>query len=134
MKRLESFPAGTVRMLILRSSPGKTAAIFIRIAVGMSLCFAATSPAQAAGDASAGRNKAKQCQTCHGLDGKATIPEAPNLAAQSEIYLLKALKDYQSGARKNDMMSAIAPNLSETDIADLAAYYSSLPPVGGSPQ
>jgi cytochrome c553 len=121
---------------VLCSSLGKNAERSIRIAaVGMVICFclAATSLAQAAGDAAAGRNKAKQCETCHGLDGKATIAEAPNLAAQNEIYLLKALKDYQSGARKNDMMSVIAPKLSETDVADLAAYYSSLPPVGGSP-
>ena len=124
-------------MLVLRNSLGKSAERVIRIAAaGMIVClfFTAMRPAQAAGDAAAGRNKAKQCQTCHGLDGKATIPEAPNLAAQSEIYLLKALKDYQSGARKNDMMSVIAPNLSDADVADLAAYYSSLPPVGGSPQ
>jgi cytochrome c553 len=121
----------------LRNSLGKSARRLIRIAAaGMALCFGVTamSPAEAAGDAAAGRNKAKRCQTCHGLDGKATIPEAPNLAAQSEIYLLKALKDYQSGARKNEMMSVIAPNLSETDIADLAAYYASLPPVAASPQ
>ena len=124
-------------MPVLHCAPGRTAAVFLRIAAGMALCFPAMSPADAAdaaGDAAAGRSKAKQCQTCHGLDGKATLPEAPNLAAQNEIYLLKALKDYQSGARKNEMMSVIAPNLSEADIADLAAYYSSLPPVAGSSQ
>ncbi len=86
-----------------------------------------------AGDAAAGRQKAQQCQTCHGLDGKATIPEAPNLAAQGEIYLRKALTDYKTGARKNDMMSVIAPNLSDQDIEDLATYYSSLPPVSAAP-
>jgi cytochrome c553 len=123
-------------MLHFRSSPSGTVAISIKIAAGMAFCFAAVSQAEAAGDAAAGRNKAqeKQCQTCHGLDGKATIVEAPNLAAQNEMYLLKALKDYQSGARKNEMMSIVAPNLSDADIGDLAAYYSSLPPVGGTPQ
>lgn len=122
-------------MLVLCGSTGNSAERLFRIAAAsLVICFAATSQAEAAGDAAAGRNKANQCQTCHGLDGKATIPEAPNIAAQSEIYLMKALKDYQSGARKNDMMSVIAPNLSDADVADLAAYYSSLPPVGGSPQ
>jgi cytochrome c553 len=60
----------------------------------------------AAGDVAAGRQKALMCQTCHGLDGKAKIPEAPSLAGQSAIYLTKALNDYRSGARKNDIYVA----------------------------
>ena len=47
----------------------------------------------AAGSVTAGRQKALACQACHGMDGKAKIPEAPNLAGQSDIYLVKALKD-----------------------------------------
>ena len=101
-------------------------------AAAVTMGLLAANPADA-GDAGAGRQKAQQCQTCHGLDGKATIPEAANLAAQGEIYLRKALTDYKTGARKNDMMSVIAPNLSDQDIEDLAAYYSSLPPVSGGP-
>ena len=73
------------------------------------------------------------CQTCHGLDGKAKIPEAPNLAGQSELYLVKALKDYRSGARKNDMMSLVAPTLKDKDIDDLAAYYSAIEVTVGAP-
>ncbi len=73
------------------------------------------------------------CQTCHGLDGKAKIPEAPNLAGQSEIYLVKALKDYRYGARKNDMMSLVAPTLKDKDIDDLAAYYSAIEVTVGAP-
>ena len=46
-----------------------------------------------------------------------------NLAGQSDIYLVKALKDYRSGARKDDMMSLVAPALKDQDIDDLAAYY-----------
>lgn len=87
---------------------------------------ATTVPAQAAGDAAAGRKAAVQCQACHGLDGKAKIPEAPNLAGQSEPYLAKALGDYKTGARQNEMMSLVAPKLSDQDIADLAAYYAGL--------
>ncbi|PSC04008.1 cytochrome C [Alsobacter soli] len=79
-----------------------------------------------AADPKAGRQKALQCQTCHGLDGRSKLPEAPNLAGQVETYLAKALKDYKTGARKNDMMSVVAPNLSDADIADLAAYYASI--------
>jgi cytochrome c553 len=80
----------------------------------------------AAGDVTAGRQKALACQTCHGLDGQAKIPEAPNLAGQSATYLVKALNDYRSGARKNDMMSIVAPTLKDNDIDDLAAYYSAI--------
>jgi cytochrome c553 len=87
----------------------------------------------AAGNAAAGRQKALVCQTCHGLDGKAKIPEAPNLAGQSEVYLVKALNDYRSGARKNDMMSLVAPTLKDNDIEDLAAYYSAIEVTVGPP-
>jgi len=91
---------------------------------GITLPLAA-SPADA-GDAKAGRQKALQCQTCHGMDGVAKIPEAPNLAGQQENYLIKALTDYKTGARKNEMMSVVAPSLGDSDIADLAAYFSSI--------
>jgi cytochrome c553 len=89
--------------------------------------------ALAAGDIKAGRQKALQCQTCHGLDGSAKLPEAPNLAGQTEVYLVKALQDYRSGARKNDMMSIVAPALKDQDIADLAAYYAAIPVTVGPP-
>ena len=83
-------------------------------------------PADAAGNVAAGKKIALQCQTCHGMDGLSKLPEAPNLAGQVEIYLVKALGDYKSGARKNDMMSVVAAGLKDADIADLAAYYASL--------
>ncbi len=85
-----------------------------------------TTPTWAAGDVAAGHTKAKRCAACHGIDGKAKLPDAPNLAGQNPIYLVSALNDYKSGARKNDMMSLVAPKLSDADIADLAAYYASL--------
>jgi cytochrome c553 len=87
----------------------------------------------AAGDAKAGRQKALQCQTCHGLDGMAKLPEAPNLAGQNEAYLVKALKDFRSGTRRNDMMSLMTANLVDADIADLAAYYAAIPVTAGTP-
>ena len=98
-------------------------AVMLATLAGFTLPLAA-SPANA-GDAKAGRQKALQCQTCHGMDGLAKIPEAPNLAGQQETYLIKSLTDYKTGARKNEMMSVVAPSLNETDIADLAAYFSS---------
>ena len=97
----------------------------LRLVAGLVLAICATQ-AQAAGDSAAGKQKALQCQTCHGMDGLSKLPEAPNLAGQVEVYLAKALGDYKSGERKNDMMSVVAPALSETDIADLAAFYAGL--------
>lgn len=102
------------------------------VTIGAALVVAAAE-AHAAGNVAAGRQKALMCQTCHGLDGKAKIPEAPNLAGQSELYIVKALKDYRSGARKNDMMSLVAPTLKDKDIDDLAAYYSAIEVTVGPP-
>ena len=93
----------------------------------------AAAQAAAAADVKAGRQKALQCQTCHGLDGQAKLPDAPNLAGQGEIYLAKALKDYRSGARQNEMMSLVARNLKDEEIADLAAYYAAIPVTVGEP-
>ena len=87
----------------------------------------------AAADLKSGRQKALQCQTCHGLDGPAKLPDAPNLAGQGEICLAKALKDYRSGARQNEVMSLVARNLKDEDIADLAAYYAAIPVTVGAP-
>ena len=79
-----------------------------------------------AGDVKAGRAKAMACQACHGLDGLAKTPDAPNIAGQTEPYLMTQLQAYKSGARKNDAMSVVAPPLSDQDIEDLAAYYSAI--------
>lgn len=86
----------------------------------------AAQPALGAGDAARGKEKAAQCKTCHGLDGLSKLPEAPHLAGQNVIYLAKALGDYKTGARKNEVMNVVAEPLSTEDIADLAAYYSSI--------
>ena len=80
----------------------------------------------AAADARAGRQKITTCQACHGLDGVSKNPEAPNLAGQIEGYLVKALAEYKSGARKNETMNIVAKDLSDQDMVDIAAYYSSI--------
>ena len=79
-----------------------------------------------AGDAAAGKAKATSCAGCHGVNGISNNPEWPNLAGQKQAYLKSALKMYRDGIRKNAMMSAMAKNLSDADIANLAAYYASL--------
>lgn len=92
---------------------------------GLALSGLAPGPAQA-GDARAGRQKLTTCQGCHGLDGLSKNPEAPNLAGQVESYLTRSLEAYRSGERKNESMNIVAKDLSDEDIADVAAYYASI--------
>jgi len=96
---------------------------FAGAAIALAMAFAA--PATAA-DASAGRQKAGVCAACHGPDGLSTLPNAPNLAGQPEIYVSEQLRAYRSGKRTNEQMSVIAKSLSDQDIDDLAAWYNSI--------
>lgn len=82
--------------------------------------------AEAAGNAGAGRRKAMQCAACHGIDGIAKLPNAANIAGESVFYLEKQLKAFRSGERKDENMSVVARDLTDQDIADLAAWYASL--------
>ena len=80
----------------------------------------------AAGDADSGKLKSQACAACHGPDGNSpTGPDFPRLAGQHYDYLLKALRDYRSGARRNPIMGAQVGSLTSQDMADLAAFYSS---------
>ncbi|KAB2874134.1 MAG: cytochrome c [Bauldia sp.] len=66
------------------------------------------------------------CRTCHGIDGVAWIPIAPHIAGESSVYLQTQLKAFRSGKRQHEIMSVIAKQLSDEDIANLAAWYSSI--------
>jgi cytochrome c553 len=99
--------------------------VFALAALGGILGALFAAPAHAA-DARAGRQKVVVCQACHGLDGLSKNPEAPNLAGQVENYLVKALKDYSTGERKHEAMNIVAKDLSDADIADVAAYYAGI--------
>mgnify|MGYP003388599407 CR=1 FL=1 len=79
-----------------------------------------------AGDAAAGKGKSMMCGACHGPAGISSVPAYPNLAGKKEADLIKQLKDIKSGARNAPTMKGIVASLSDTDIADLAAYYASL--------
>ena len=90
--------------------------------------------ANAAGDAEAGKAKAAVCAACHGQNGIAQIPASPNLAGQNEAYLVSALTAYKNKQRNGGqapVMQGQAAGLSDEDIANLAAYYASLPADGG---
>jgi len=95
-------------------------------------CLVATAlPVWAAGDAQRGAQKAGSCIACHGAVGKATVPLYPNLAGQHAPYLEQALQAYKKGDRRGgqaEVMKAFVAGLSDSDMADLAAYYSSLQP------
>lgn len=87
--------------------------------------LAAAAPAQA-GDAAAGKALVGKCKTCHGVDGIARMPIAPHIAGESTIYLETQLKAFRSGKRVNEIMSVVAKDLTDEEIADLAAWYSSI--------
>ena len=92
----------------------------------VALLFVLTVPVTAlAGDAAAGAQKAATCFACHGKEGISIADMYPNLCGQKEQYLVKALKAYKSGARNDPMMKPMVASLSDTDIDNLAAYYSS---------
>jgi cytochrome c553 len=80
----------------------------------------------AAGDAAAGKAKTALCSACHGEDGISIADIWPNLAGQKPGYLVAQLKAFRDGGRSNPIMSALAAPLTDADIEDLAAYYSSL--------
>ncbi len=82
------------------------------------------------GDADAGRDKATACAACHGPNGISANPLWPNLAGQQEAYLAKQIRDFRDGVREDISMQPFVAQLSEQDIADLAAWFASLPAGG----
>jgi cytochrome c553 len=107
------------------SADPKAALLAIYLFASICLLIASGSVCSA-GDVKAGRAKALMCQACHGMDGLSKTPDTPNIAAQIEPYIVAQLQAFKSGARKNDAMSVVAPSLSDTDIEDLAAYFSAI--------
>jgi len=98
---------------------------FVIVVLSIVFAFAATQPLFAQGDAAAGQAKSALCATCHGAEGNSEISINPKLAGQNVNYLIKQLRDYQSGNRVNATMSAMVAALTDQDILDIAAWYSS---------
>ena len=107
-------------ILTIRLSMGLAAALTLGLA-------ALSGYALAAGDAEAGKALSTTCAACHGAEGVSQDVNNPILAGQYPSYIEHALKSYRDGSRQNAIMSGFASQLSDTDIADLAAYFSSLP-------
>lgn len=104
-------------------------------ALAISASCAIASPALAADAAPTGnvqnaQDKISMCIGCHGIPGyKASFPElyhVPMIAGQNAKYLEAALGEYKKGARSHPSMDAIAQSLTDQDIADVSAYYSTL--------
>jgi cytochrome c553 len=81
--------------------------------------------ASAGGSADAGKNKAAVCAACHGADGNSASPAFPKLAGQNASYIAQQLADFKSSKRQNPIMAGQAQGLSEQDMQDVAAYFSS---------
>lgn len=99
----------------------------MKIASAAAFLLCSTLVPAAAGELAAGKAKVKAlCQTCHGLDGVATIPMAANLSGQQKMYLIAQLEAYRSGARQHQQMSIIAQMLSDEDIENVAGWYAAI--------
>ncbi|KGK85232.1 cytochrome c4 [Pseudomonas stutzeri] len=111
-----------------------------KVLVSLLLTLGITGMAHAAGDAKAGQSKAAVCGACHGVDGNSPAPNFPKLAGQGERYLLKQMQDIKAGStpgaaegvgRKVLEMTGMLDPLSDQDLADIAAYFSSQKPTVG---
>ena len=94
------------------------------VLTGLAISVAASAWAEG-GNAEAGKTKSATCAACHGADGNSVNPEWPKLAGQHPSYIAKQLANFKDDARVNPSMSPMAKPLSEQDMADLAAYFSS---------
>jgi len=98
----------------------------------LAAAMVASAPAAAAGgDRAAGQRKANTCNACHAVGG---FKEMPRLGGQSASYLSATLKAYETHARAHRTMQDVARGLTARDIADLAAFYASLPRASGEPE
>jgi cytochrome c553 len=103
--------------------------VLLRVIAGL-LVFVSLQAA-AKGDAAAGQAKSAICAACHGIDGNSAVPNWPKLAGQHQAYLSRQIHLIKAGARQVPEMAGIVPGLSDQDIEDLAAYFSSQTRTGG---
>jgi cytochrome c553 len=96
---------------------------FLQIVISLSMLVSL--PVLALGDADAGQGKAAICAACHGVDGNSAVPNWPKLAGQHASYLERQSGLIKAGIRPVPEMAGIVINLSEQDMADIAAYFSS---------
>ena len=116
----------SVALVLMMAATGGVYAAEAQIAGGMG---------SGSGDAAAGKAKAELCMGCHGADGISVDPTTfPNLAGQFAGYIFKQVQDFQLGNRNNDTMSAMAATVTDRqDLKDIAAFFSSLKTMKGTP-
>jgi cytochrome c553 len=95
-----------------------------KLAVAAAIAAMGCAGAVQAGNPEAGKEKSRPCEACHAKDGNSPVGDFPRLAGQHYDYLVKALRDYKTGARKNAIMAPQVANLNQRDFEDLAAFYS----------
>ncbi|MFT5448727.1 MAG: cytochrome c553 [Gammaproteobacteria bacterium] len=100
----------------------------LAVATFSSLLALASVAVQAEGGAKAGEAKAAVCTACHGIKGNSTNPDWPILAGQHAKYIVKQLKSFKAGTRKDPLMSGQAMTLSEEDMENLGAYFAAQTP------
>lgn len=96
-----------------------------KLLISLLVSIGLTGVAHAAGDAAAGQSKTATCAACHSADGNSVVGNFPKLAGQGEKYLLKQLNDIKGGARVVPEMTGMLDNMSEQDLADIAAFFAS---------
>ena len=89
-----------------------------------SLFFVLPGTLYAAGDAAAGKSKSSSCASCHGANGEG-MGENPKISGMAMDKFSQAVQAYKSGTKKHMMMEMMTKNLSDQDIANLAAFYAS---------
>ena len=96
-----------------------------RLAAGMVPLACAVSALAAGTDAQ--RQKAAVCESCHGIEGRSTLPDTPSLAGQPKQFITTQLVMFREGNRKDAIMSPIAAPLSNAEISELGSYFSAQP-------
>jgi len=96
-----------------------------KLLIALLVSVGITGVAHAAGDAAAGKANTAICAACHGVDGNSAVGNFPKLAGQNERYLLKQLQEIKAGSRQVVEMTGMLTNLSDQDLADIAAYFAS---------
>ena len=97
------------------------------VILAAALPFLAWPPAAPAADAEAGRQKAQACAACHGPGGNSVISSTPSLSGQPTQFIVTQLIMFREGNRKDPQMSPMAKDLTNAEVNNLAAYYSSQP-------
>ncbi|GLR96073.1 MULTISPECIES: c-type cytochrome [Bradyrhizobium] len=105
---------------------------FISSAISTVALFALAFLPASAADVAAGKAKAEVCAGCHGENGISQTENIPSLAGQPDQFLQWQLVFFRAGSRKNEQMQPIVEEITNEDIRNLGAYFSSLTPPKGA--